>query len=287
MPLVDRFIVIHYNELGLKKGNRDYFENRLCSNINADPGRIAARTRVQRISGRILLHVEVRTPMFRRSRNGFPACLASLISPRPGRPASRSRRWSRTPGSLIEGRTFDFLSNRGAPRRQDFSTHICGNQSASRRVRQGTIAGAGGSGACGTDVLDRDRRKVCLIYVERTPGPGGLPVGNERQGRCAAVRRNRFAGRGMEDDQARLHGGLRSLPQLSLHEQGIAGEGEADRAAAVALSAAVEDLPGAVCGGAAPHHGRHAGGDARHSLPPVHDAACGTNRAIARRRACW
>ena len=27
---MDRFIVIHYNELGLKKGNRDYFENALC-----------------------------------------------------------------------------------------------------------------------------------------------------------------------------------------------------------------------------------------------------------------
>ena len=26
-------IVIHYHEVGLKKGNRDYFENRLCPNI--------------------------------------------------------------------------------------------------------------------------------------------------------------------------------------------------------------------------------------------------------------
>src|SRR4029077_14766111 len=34
-PRVYRFFVIHYHELGLKKGNRDYFENRLCANINA------------------------------------------------------------------------------------------------------------------------------------------------------------------------------------------------------------------------------------------------------------
>ena len=32
---MDRLIVVHYNELGLKKGNRDYFENRLCLHIRA------------------------------------------------------------------------------------------------------------------------------------------------------------------------------------------------------------------------------------------------------------
>src|SRR5438477_5077550 len=53
-PPVDRFFVIHYHELGLKKGNRDYFENRLCANMNAvleDCGTERAR----RISGRVLL----------------------------------------------------------------------------------------------------------------------------------------------------------------------------------------------------------------------------------------
>src|SRR5215475_11906641 len=54
MANVDRFFVIHYNELGLKKGNRDYFENALCANINLvlrDCGAEKAR----RISGRVLL----------------------------------------------------------------------------------------------------------------------------------------------------------------------------------------------------------------------------------------
>ena len=51
---VDRFIVIHYNELGLKKGNRDYFENRLCFNINSVLNDCGAE-RARRISGRVLL----------------------------------------------------------------------------------------------------------------------------------------------------------------------------------------------------------------------------------------
>ncbi len=51
---MQRLIVIHYSELGLKKGNRDYFEKKLCRNID----RILAGCgvdKVQRISGRLLL----------------------------------------------------------------------------------------------------------------------------------------------------------------------------------------------------------------------------------------
>ena len=51
---MDRFIVVHYNELGLKKGNRDYFENQLCANINGAVQDCGAE-RVKRISGRLLL----------------------------------------------------------------------------------------------------------------------------------------------------------------------------------------------------------------------------------------
>src|SRR5438552_13822548 len=51
---VDRIFVIHYSELGLKKGNRDYFENVLCANINAILEGCGAE-RARRISGRVLL----------------------------------------------------------------------------------------------------------------------------------------------------------------------------------------------------------------------------------------
>jgi len=50
-------VVVHYGELGLKKGNRDYFERRLCRNIELalrDCGIVRAR----RISGRILTELQ-------------------------------------------------------------------------------------------------------------------------------------------------------------------------------------------------------------------------------------
>src|SRR3989442_12903950 len=57
---VDRFVVVHYNELGLKKGNRDYFENALCANINAVLQDCRAE-RAKRISGRVLLPLNKET----------------------------------------------------------------------------------------------------------------------------------------------------------------------------------------------------------------------------------
>ena len=51
---MNRVFVIHYNELGLKKGNRDYFEKALCSNINAALQGWGAE-KARRISGRLLL----------------------------------------------------------------------------------------------------------------------------------------------------------------------------------------------------------------------------------------
>ena len=55
---MDRFVVVHYHEVGLKKGNRDYFENRLCINIRkALTSAGVPPAEVRRISGRILVQL--------------------------------------------------------------------------------------------------------------------------------------------------------------------------------------------------------------------------------------
>src|SRR5437899_1756913 len=55
---MDRFVVVHYHEVGLKKGNRDYFENRLCANIRRSLNDVGATAgEVRRISGRILVQL--------------------------------------------------------------------------------------------------------------------------------------------------------------------------------------------------------------------------------------
>ena len=53
---MNRLIIIHYSELALKKGNRDYFENRLLRNINETMTGLDL-PRARRISGRMLLEV--------------------------------------------------------------------------------------------------------------------------------------------------------------------------------------------------------------------------------------
>src|SRR6476646_4045098 len=57
--MMDRYIVVHYHEVGLKKGNRDYFENQLCLNITKAlmpvDDRIGA---VRRVWGRILIEIQ-------------------------------------------------------------------------------------------------------------------------------------------------------------------------------------------------------------------------------------
>ena len=52
-----RLIIIHYSELGLKKGNRDYFEKRLCRNIDETLEGCGAG-KVRRISGRLLMELQ-------------------------------------------------------------------------------------------------------------------------------------------------------------------------------------------------------------------------------------
>src|SRR5262245_49473007 len=53
---MERYIVIHYHEVGLKKGNRDYFDNRLCSNIAGSLAGTDAGP-VGRTWGRLLVEV--------------------------------------------------------------------------------------------------------------------------------------------------------------------------------------------------------------------------------------
>ena len=54
---MQRLIIIHYSELGLKKGNRDYFEKRLCRNIDTILAGCAV-DKVRRILGRLLLNLQ-------------------------------------------------------------------------------------------------------------------------------------------------------------------------------------------------------------------------------------
>ncbi|HFC76920.1 MAG TPA: tRNA 4-thiouridine(8) synthase ThiI, partial [Candidatus Moranbacteria bacterium] len=52
-------IIIHYNEIGLKGGNRDWFEKRLVRNIREKIKKSGfSNIEVKRIPGRILLNIK-------------------------------------------------------------------------------------------------------------------------------------------------------------------------------------------------------------------------------------
>ena len=172
---MDRFFVIHYNELGLKKGNRDYFENVLCTNINLVL-RDCGAERAKRISGRILLPItaEADVPLI-KSRLGRVFGIAYFAEAW-GSPQAvenlQQKAWS-----LIEGRAFK--SFRIDARRAEKSfphTSVEINQRVGAYVKDRTGARVDLENAdltCWIEIVE----KYALIYVERLPGPGGLPVG--------------------------------------------------------------------------------------------------------------
>jgi len=172
---VDRFFVIHYNELGLKKGNRDYFENALCANINAVLQNCGVE-RAKRISGRILLPLssgadvsEIKKRLGRVFGIAYfgeawasPQAVANL----------EVNAWG-----LMEG--YPFKSFRIDARRGDKTfphTSVEINQRVGAYVKERSGARVDLENAemtCWIEIVE----KYALIYVERLPGPGGLPVG--------------------------------------------------------------------------------------------------------------
>jgi thiamine biosynthesis protein ThiI len=172
---VDRLFVIHYNELGLKKGNRDYFENALCANINAVLQDCGAE-RVRRISGRLLLPLKEQADIpeikNRLARVFGIAYFAEAWASPQAVENLEANAWK-----LIEGRSFN--SFRIEARRADKSfpqTSVEINQRVGAYVKDRSPARVDLENpelTCWIEIVE----KYALIFVERLPGPGGLPVG--------------------------------------------------------------------------------------------------------------
>jgi tRNA uracil 4-sulfurtransferase len=172
---VDRLFVIHYNELGLKKGNRDYFENALCSNINTALQSCSAE-RAKRISGRILLPLGPAPDADEIKRRlakvfGIAYFAEAWASPRAVENLEENA-WA-----LIRGRVYK--SFRIDARRADKSfplTSVEINQRVGAYIKGRSEASVDLENpelTCWIEIVE----KYALIYVERLAGPGGLPVG--------------------------------------------------------------------------------------------------------------
>jgi len=175
MPGLRPVVVVHYHEIGLKRGNRPLFLRQLARNVMR-AARDLGGPDVRRVSGRLLVEVEDHPqPELVRDRVARVCGVASV--------ALAYRTPSTLPAMksvierLVDGR--EFPSFRITARRA-FKTFPLTSVEINREL--------------GAFVLERVKSRVDLrrpeltihvdvmpaetfIYADRVPGPGGLPVG--------------------------------------------------------------------------------------------------------------
>src|SRR5262245_1268570 len=171
---MDQFLVVHYNELGLKKGNRDYFENRLCRHIRAvlqDCG----GGYVRRLSGRLL--VELRSDadldeVYRRMKNVFGVAYFA----RAQQSSADLDQLEQNAWAQVQDRPFE--SFRVDARRADKGyplTSVEINQRVGAYIQERSKARVDLNHAKLTCWIEVMSRNDALIYNHRVEGPGGLP----------------------------------------------------------------------------------------------------------------
>jgi len=171
---MDRFVVVHYHELGLKKGNRDYFENRLCRNLRETLSDCGCGE-VRRISGRILITLndssdigEVRS---RLANVPGVAHFSEAWKSDLDLSALESNAWF-----LAQSRQFESFRVDAHRGDKDFPhTSVEINQRVGGYLKE----------RCGKKVDLRNAEltvsievvnKAAYLYVDRVPGIGGLPA---------------------------------------------------------------------------------------------------------------
>lgn len=170
---MDRVIVIHYSELALKKGNRDYFENRLLRNIDqALNGCDVPRAR--RIFGRFLLELKTTSDVpevKRRLANIFGIAYFG---------EGRRVDWQidsicRSCWEMVKDTRFDsFAIDTRRPDKRFPMTSMDVNRAVGAHVqeRSGARVDLGHPGlTCQIELVEGQ----ALISAERLPGAGGLP----------------------------------------------------------------------------------------------------------------
>ncbi|HSU88310.1 MAG TPA: tRNA uracil 4-sulfurtransferase ThiI [Terriglobia bacterium] len=172
---MDRFFVIHYNVLGLKKGNRDYFENALCRNINSVLQDCQVE-RAKRISGRLLLPLNANADVSEIKKRlaqvfGIAYFGEAWASPQVVENLETNA-WA-----LMQCHPFNSFRIEAHRANKNFPhTSVEINQRVGAYVKQRSGARVDLEKAemtCWIEIVE----KYALIYLERLPGPGGLPVG--------------------------------------------------------------------------------------------------------------
>ena len=175
----DRFILIHYHEIGLKGKNRGRFERRLMTNITRALKDVSCG-KLDRLSGRMMLSLTPESPIDvirERLLTVFGiANFSEAVVAKRNIEAIRETTWALAQKANF--RSFKIVTRRGDKTFPLNSDQI--NRDVGKHIQ--TLSGA--------RVLMDNPDLTCFIeiapqrifiYAEKIPAPGGLPVGsNER-----------------------------------------------------------------------------------------------------------
>ncbi len=172
---MDRYVVVHYHELGLKGRNRPFFEKALLRNLvdrTHDVGVLSG----ERLSGRLVLSLarDAHWPLVRqRLQTTFGIAYFGLAYRAPLRiDAIRSLVLETLPREGYE--TFAVQASRANKRFEMSSNQINVDIGAAIQAQTGTPVSLSRPGlGVRIEVLFKE----AYVYYERVPGPGGLPVG--------------------------------------------------------------------------------------------------------------
>lgn len=178
----EQFILIHYHEIALKKGNRSFFENALVRNVELALKGLSHRG-IRRISGRLIIALGRDSNIDEIEKRLARVCGIAYwaVATDAGRDIAAIESQL---GQMVEGRSFS--SFRIQARRSDKSFSLNSQQINERVgafIQQRTRKKVDLSHpdlTCYVDLVE----KYAFLYFHREKGPGGLPVGTGGKALC-------------------------------------------------------------------------------------------------------
>ncbi len=172
---MDRYVIIHYHEIGLKGRNRPLFEKQLLRNVLARTQGLGVREG-RRLSGRLLLELEPGASwrdIRRQLETVFGIVYFALAYRTPLKLDALRRAVLRTlPPEGFE--TFAVATKRGNKRFPHLSTEVNADIGAAIKEHTGKAVNLDNPDLT---VYIEILFKEIFFYFERVAGPGGLPVG--------------------------------------------------------------------------------------------------------------
>ncbi len=175
MP-VPAYILVHYGEIALKKGNRPFFTRRLRENLEAAVGPLGVRSIVEKM-GRLVLRLDSGA-----ASAEIAARLARTFGVVNFAPATRAPRELEALTAAVEGlvagrrfESFRITARRADPAYPHKSPEIERHLGAAvQRLTGARVDLEHPAATVYVEVLPGE----AICYVGRTAGPGGLPVGS-------------------------------------------------------------------------------------------------------------